>query len=795
MNDIYLKEPLIGQVSCRWRRCFLLSTVTILLMFILCDSSHAEQLFQLRNGLVLRGSKVEIASLKEGFGAAAAGESHVRPIWLIDDGLRRTYLHGKGMYDSNPIDIGDLERPIQLWQPIPLGGKVVAGLGNAIGVSPFNEFGRRVLTVRGPEGPVQIIQGITELNSRYAKLMALKGKPSLSWDMRVATSSIDSKTLSRIFDRRIESTDLNSRLEVVRFFINAQRFDDAKATLKQTIKDFPNEKDLPPQLIALTEKQGDQLLEEAQGRASAGQYDLAKNILESFPLDIVGRIKRLQVEDALAELTDAESQSKTVVAQLREQIAKLPKAQSAALDSVVLEIEKGLDADTLPRLSDYIRLGNSENLPLDNRVALGIAGWLLGSGSGEQNLSVTIALLEVRKLVVEYLQVSDALRRKEILKELKTLEGALPEYVDRMLPLLEPVLDWPEDAIEPNIPDMYRVKTEGFDYVVQLPPEYNPRREYPCVVALHETRSRPDRQIDWWAGEYREELGMRLGHASRAGFIVVAPLWSRDAQILYEYTAQEHQRVLRSLRHAMRRCSIDSDRVFIAGHGEGATAAWDISLSHPDLWSGLIAISGSPSKTVPHYEPNSRFIPMYLVMGELDQTKADGAIIDDYMSFNHDAMVVMYRGNGRSYFYDEIQRIFDWMLLPSHRRGDSPVDIETATIRSGDQFFWWLELGALKKGLAVDPILWEQAERIRAGKVSASIGVDNQIRVRSAPADRFRILLRPQEGIDLNQEVVLRYGTASPKRFLFDGELETLLEDVRQRADRKRGFWMILDLP
>ena len=91
--------------------------------------------FQLRNGLVLRGSKVEIASLKEGFGAAAAGESNVRPIWMIDDGLRRTYLHGKGMLDGVPVDIGDLEGPIELWQPIPLGGKVVAGLGNAIGVS------------------------------------------------------------------------------------------------------------------------------------------------------------------------------------------------------------------------------------------------------------------------------------------------------------------------------------------------------------------------------------------------------------------------------------------------------------------------------------------------------------------------------------------------------------------------------------------------------------------------------------------------------------------------------------
>ena len=69
-------------------------SLPITLTFLLLGTSgigplHAEQLFQLRNGLVLRGSKAEIASLKEGFGAAAAGEIHVRPIWLIDDGLRR----------------------------------------------------------------------------------------------------------------------------------------------------------------------------------------------------------------------------------------------------------------------------------------------------------------------------------------------------------------------------------------------------------------------------------------------------------------------------------------------------------------------------------------------------------------------------------------------------------------------------------------------------------------------------------------------------------------------------------
>ena len=61
---------------------------------------------------------------------------------------------------------------------------------------------------------MQVVQGIKELTSRYAQLIALKGNPTLSWDMRVATSSLDSATLNTIFKRRIDQTDLNARLAI-----------------------------------------------------------------------------------------------------------------------------------------------------------------------------------------------------------------------------------------------------------------------------------------------------------------------------------------------------------------------------------------------------------------------------------------------------------------------------------------------------------------------------------------------------------------------------------------------------
>ncbi|MEM1070862.1 MAG: alpha/beta hydrolase, partial [Planctomycetota bacterium] len=418
----------------------------------------------------------------------------------------------------------------------------------------------------------------------------------------------------------------------------------------------------------------------------------------------------------------------------------------------------------------------------------------MGAGSGEQNLSVAISLVQVRDLVAEYLGDADDIRRKEIIDTLRNLEGSQPEYVDRMLPLLLPVKPFPEGSESQSVGGMFAVDTGTARYLVQLPPEYNPLRQYPCVIALHESRSDPLNQINWWAGPYDADAGVRMGHAARHGFIVVAPIWSRPNQRLYEYTPKEHQRVLVAMRDAMRRTSIDADRIFLTGHGEGGTAAWDIALAHPDLWAGMVAISGKPAKTVPHYEPNSRHVPMYMVMGELDGLRANGSILDDYMSFNHDAMVVMYRGRGREYFYDEIPRIFEWMQLPSHERRDPPREISAATIRKGDQFYWWLELGDLKPGVPVDPILWEQAKRIRAGKIEASIGQGNQIRISDGPTEQFHVMLRPQEGIDMAEPIVVRYRSRT-ERAEFDGSIEFLLEDVRLRADRKRAFWMSVSIP
>ena len=776
----------------------------VLFLSLSVEVVHPEEQIRLRTGLLLRGMVVEVASLNKDPFAAGAGEVPVRPIWMVDDGLRRTYIYKATMVADVTPTVGVTQK-IELWQPAPLGGKIVAGLGPILGMSPFNDYGRRVVNVRGPEGnPLSIIQGITEINARYAKIEGLKSRPSYIWDMRVATDSIPTEVLKDIFTRRIDQSNYDHRLEVVRLYVEAQRFRDAREELERAIVDFPNEPRLVTQLQALVQREGTQLLEEARTRRESGQVSLATDILRGFPLSQVARVTALEVQDTLDSMEGRLAEGRRVLAQLRGQVEQIVKGQMrTTLLAMVSEMEESLSLDTLPRLSDYSRLGGVDNLAVDSRISLALGGWLLGAGSGLQNLPVAVSLVEVRSLVFEYLGTKDVARRKAILEKLRGLEGAEPEYVCKMLPLLPPPLSLPEEARVETIAGMYDIgeSVTGHDfgdYVVQLPPEYNPLREYPCVVALHPIDGDAEGQLDYWSGTPTADGSTRLGQGSRFGFVVVAPRWTRPGQGVYESTPREHNEVLAAVRDAMRRVSIDSDRVFLTGLGAGGSAAWDIAVSHPDLWAGMICISGEPNNYMRHYSANAADLPTYMVFGELAGAPAplvkNGDVLDDYMAPGYDSMVVMYRGRGGESFYEEIHHMFDWMRVATHRRGDPPQKIEAVTMRRGDQFFWWLEMPKLIDNIVIDPVLWDQAERIRAGKISASIGEANQIRINQGPADRFVVMVNPSMGIKMDQTITVRLRTLSVK-YDFDGSIDYLLEDARTRADRKRPYWGQINIP
>jgi pimeloyl-ACP methyl ester carboxylesterase len=351
-----------------------------------------------------------------------------------------------------------------------------------------------------------------------------------------------------------------------------------------------------------------------------------------------------------------------------------------------------------------------------------------------------------------------------------------------------------------------------FRYVVQLPAEYDPYRRYPTLVVLNGAHNDPVQELDFWAGSPPEEsvdgrTAARRGHAMRYGYITIAVEWQKPHQYQYEHTGREHIAVLTALRDATRRFSIDTDRVYLTGHGIGGEAAWDLAQAHPDLWAGAIPFVAVADKYTVHYWKNARYVPFCFVAGELDgrNVSENAAVWDRYLrtppQLNgagpeddqaFDATIVEYKGRGHEPFHDEVLYLFDWMSRKTRRPPAREFACET--LRPWDNFFWWLECDEFPPAFMIHPTEWS-SRRARPAAVEGKRLEDNRLSV-STTAERTTIWLNP-DVVNVDEPVRVTYN--GRKLALPEGgvrpEAVVLLEDVRTRGDRQRPFWAKIEAP
>ncbi len=759
------------------------------LLTLVTSPLHSTEI-TLKNGTRVSGASGRISGLNQDPNNPdpTGGEITVSQIILLDDQIRRVYIPSKqvaAVADGDPV----VEEKIRIQQRVPRTGRKISAIGAIHGVTPFDEYGRRIFSMDGPKRQrLDLVQGITEITPRYTKVECLLGKDSYIWTMYIATSSIPRQTLSRILMRQIDPKNLNERLRVVTLYLQAERFKEARIEMEQIIEDFPDAKDLKKQVVRLRQQGARRLIREIEARQRAGQHRLAFTMLNQFPEEGVAGETLLRVREMLEEYEDLRGSAGRVVKLLDEHMSQLEMAAKDDLTPAVKEMKAGLTINTLDRMADYLRLGDAKDLKAGEKVSLAVSGWILGSGSATENLAVSTDLILVRDAVQKYLASSSELDRSSILAEIEGLEGGTPEYISKILANMKP----PKFTDEtPTKPGFYELKTRGLDrqgditYYVQLPPEYDPNRRYPCIVTLNGSGTTPEKQIDWWAGSYRERDQMRLGQASRQGYIVVAPKWSEDRQRRYNFTAKEHAAVLKSLGDAMSRCSIDSDKVFLTGHSMGGDAAWDIGLSHPDLWAGVLPIVASSDRYITRYWENGRGLPMYFVAGEMDGNRlSENAIdLDRYLTkVGYDVTVVEYKGRGHESFSDEIQNMFDWMRV--QQRDFTNREFKALTMRSWDNFFWWVEIDGFPNNSIVPPATWPNTKAKPA--ITEARIVENNIFVKSG-ASKVTVYLTP-DMVDFNQKIrvtVNRRGRATEIR----PDVNVMLEDARTRRDRRHPFW------
>lgn len=802
------------------------------LAFFLCAlaagrGASQDVIFELKDGMIIGPGKFSEA-LDIGKARGMVGQNSqvkVPTSLVLMDGLRYTYFNESRKL-REPIPVNETPVEIKINQQVYHGEPTVPK-GRIVDCSPFDVYGRRICFVRSPTGVVPYVQGITEITTNYVKVEGLKGEAGqCEWDMRIALSNFDSQLLRDILVQNANPTKSNDFLEIVNLFRSAKRFMDARIVLGEAILRFPELERNKADLKSLDQDITDQLFSASDQAQTAGQFDFAKSILENIDKAGLSLETQLKVKAKLEALKTSAKENEELIGWIATDINSMAEGQAKSdFMSVLPEIKANLNADTSLRFTDYRLKRDDKSNIADQLAARAISGWIYGSSAGIDKSSVVASGVRARKIITEFL--SKPTKDNQLIEDLLKLESGTPELVAKILANMAPPLSTPESAMATrssgsgdNPQSLYAVQgryqievpLQGdmigsvAKYTVQLPPEYNPFRRYPCVFSLPGDTTNTEWQVDWWAGRYVPEMKRCSGEASKLGYIVVSPDWAEPKQPQYYCTENEHAMVLAPLRDAMRRFSIDTDRVFLSGHFMGADAAWDIALAHPDLWAGNIVISGEAKKFAAPYRENSLYVPSYFVAGEYDffVEESNGPEWTTLQKDNKNScLVTLYQGRKPDHFQEELPRIMQWMSFPDRVRKtprDSKKDFkfEVTTVRAGDKFFWWFQTDRLFEEKLAHPLLLTKDAKAGGGyKIESSIvqsGDKNIVVLGTIPAKTCTILLSP-DIIDFSKETIEIRGKGKNVTLRPKPETRVMLEDVRGRADRQHPTWMRVDLP
>jgi dienelactone hydrolase len=758
----------------------------------LCAASRSQAAdVTLKDGTVIKGSKWLIES-SVGGGKTAKIDPDQSPnkciIMLEDVGAVRVYVPRQQVVTfnkENDLKAGDA---FLLKREPGYRGERFEVVGGKISETPFDVYGRRMATfMQTNHKQVDVMQQIIELHPKYIRVTAIK----YLWEFGLPTSSLPPEILHALLRRALPKDTADGRFSIVRFCLEGGFFPIAQHELNTIAKDFPDRandvKDYTQRLKQYLADEAVRILEE---RRVAGQrqfaYSTAKQFLSLDLPDVsAATIQKLQKEVANDDATLARlEESQQLMGLLQGQLSVEEAAEVAPIRKIIGE---NINVDTMDRLASFLNLADAENREPADKLALAISGWVLGADEAITSLPQALRIWRARDLVMKYLRSENSPERVAVIEELEKLEGLSHSQIVRILKLLPPTVETVEAT--PSVPLTVEIpstddSTDAVKYELLLPPEYHHGRAYPVIVALHAAGLTPQIELGWWA---------RL--AQRYGYVVVAPTFVEANQRHYDYSPGAHHAVLETIRDLKKRFTIDSDRIFLGGHGLGGDATFDISFSHPDLFAGAIPISASFEKFSSVYRDNAKALPLFILAGELDRDLLSKNALEftKMMEYHHPVVYTVLLGRGFEHFQSEDGRIFDWMSHQS--RMPLPTRIEMKSVRTTDNQFWWWTFSNFppKFGITAWPETVRRAPRpMTLNAIASKAKGDNVLNI-SCGARRHAIWLFP-EVVSFEKMLTIRHAEQQIYHAIPEPNIAASLEDFRLRYDRQRIAWAYLEV-
>jgi predicted esterase len=580
---------------------------------------------------------------------------------------------------------------------------------------------------------------------------------------------------------------------IARFYLQAGLYEESGKELDRIAQDFP---ELAPRVADARKELQDYehrlILQELARRKAAGQHELAHAFALAVPQNEASATVVHDVREMLRDYETAHERIAKVRLLLAELQAKLSDpAQVKAVMPLRSVVDDQLSIEALDRLQAFFTLMDDATLKPAEKLALAYSGWAVGSASAVTDLNFAVRLWQAQHAILEYLRADNPQDRKEHLAQIAGLDGVSPEMVLKLIRCLPPVIDTID--MRPTVPAMLQVAGRDGEarpsYAALAPPEYDWRHSYPMIVALHAAEHSLKAELGWWGGS-SEKPGM----AQRRGYFVIAPEYAEAGQRKYDYAVTAHDAVLRAITDARKRFNIDSDRIFLSGHGMGGDAAFDIGMSHPDQFAGVIPINGICDQFCKFYTQNAGHTQWYVVTGEYDGRETfttDSIPLSRMMRKSADVVLVEFVQRGYESYSEEIPRIFDWM--EGMRRQKPPRDFKMSVLRPSESRFYWLRADGLPQSVLQSTVLAGPASgTIRPMVLGGKITPGNTIYIFSG-AKSHSIWLSP-DLINFGQRVSIHVHTTQKFHGMVHPSIEAILEDYRLRADRQTMYTARVDL-
>ncbi len=775
----------------------------------------------LKDGFAVKGKPIQ---KKDVLIDPATGASFIIPkdgsFLYLDDDVRKIYFSPYQVQEVVPTKPGqartDLIQIVKQKPPVS-GRSQIPRSWNFRDIGPWNDHWERTFTVDTGNGTRELTQRIIKLTPWQSYFMMV----GYIHDQQFLTKELGPEfvmgLLTKYYGGKQDMKEVDRRLKIAQFLNEAGWYGNALVELEKLVKEHPEAKtNADPLIDQLKKLRATMFGDDIERAHRVGQHEEAQKRIAMYLNEKMGALAGEKQEVIVQDIKAQYETGMQKLAEAKKFLKDLPtkvKAEDRPFWTIAAAtISEELTIDNWSRLETFLNFAQQyaraveeksrRAQPAEEVLSIGVSGWLQGNALAEPDVKNAAKLFKARLMLQEYLKTDDKPARDKMAASFSR-ENDLPvDVIARVIRQMPPVTPYDKVSqdqlkIEIDSPD-----TSGGSYLVQLPPDYSHYRAYPVVLMLQSPREAATTMVQRW-----REL------AAYHGYILAAPLWGgKGKSFSYKYSAGEHSLVLDCLRDLRRRFNVDSDRVFLFGWEDGGTMAFDVGLSHPEHFAGVLPMNGDCGTFPLKYWSNAQYLPFYVIDGEYVgiHRKQNEELRKKWNHYPY--LFIEYKGRASEWYGWEIPTMFEWMdkkqrrypardLGTYHTAGGDGEEFKT--LRQTDNKFYWLGAGKIDDKNLADSGNFDTKTRPASLQANIAVGNEadskgakiwNQISIRSSGAKRISVWLAPNM-IDFTKPVQLRHnGALVGNPTIIQPNLSTMLEHFYEWGDRQRLFYAKVDL-